>query len=109
MSYSWKKMIKIINKKFSRADKHTFFCGRPSPLGNPWELKSEDDRDRVIAEYKIWIEDQLEKGNPRVMSALLEILNHHKEHGQVTLQCYCYPLNCHCNVIKDILEKLILT
>lgn len=101
-------MIKITNKRFTKADEHTFFCGRPSPLGNPYPMESEEDRDRVISEYKIWIENQLERGNQRIMNSLLEIVNHHKKHGHVNLQCYCYPSNCHCGVIRDILEKLII-
>lgn len=100
--------IKISNKNFTKSDEHTFFCGRPSPLGNPYPMESEEDRDKVIADYIPWIEKQIENGNPRVLNEILRILNHYKKHGQVTLQCYCYPSNCHCNVIKDILEKLII-
>jgi hypothetical protein len=69
-------------------------------------METESDRDRVIEEYRVWIEDQLEKENPRVMKAILEITNHYKKHGKVTLQCFCYPSNCHCNVIKNIIENL---
>jgi hypothetical protein len=46
------------------------YVGRPTPLGNPFRLLREEDRDEVVARYATWLKEQLRRGNPEVIRAL---------------------------------------
>ena len=100
-------MIQITNKKVDKSDSNTFYCGRPSVLGNPFEMESELDRNIVIDEYKKWLEDKLNVGDITISNRISTMIVHYKSHGELKLMCWCYPKRCHCEVIKEILEKLI--
>ena len=47
--------MEVVNKKtlasLSRGD---VYIGRPSPLGNPFPMKSEKDRDSVVQQFRIY-------------------------------------------------------
>lgn len=77
---------------------------RKSALGNPYFMKSEDERDRVCDQYERWFTFTTGKfGNPVVLEELYRILNIAKEHD-VTLLCWCYPKRCHAETIKKWLD-----
>lgn len=92
--------IQIINIKTSSI-KDYVFCGRGSFLGNPFHIDSSNNRKKVINMYKLWFYDQLKDKN--VLNALKSIVEKHNKDGIVYLGCYCYPLDCHCEVIKKYL------
>jgi hypothetical protein len=98
----------VRNIKYSNKRDHNVYIGRTiynhygevlrkgSPLNNPirMEPKSTDaereaERDRVIAEYGIWLRDKVKAGDPRVWSALRSITE------ASVLMCECYPRKCH--------------
>lgn len=92
-------MISVINKKY------TFFVGRPSPLGNPFVIGKNGARDEVIADYEIWLREQIQNKNPKVCDELNKIYKTALD-CNVLLMCFCCPENCHGNVIvKVLLEK----
>ena len=78
-----------------------------SPLGNPYRLKNSKDaveRQQVIANYRHWLLKQLESDNPQ--SKEIERLKALYDEGQdLTLLCWCSPLPCHGDVIKEILME----
>jgi Domain of unknown function (DUF4326) len=104
-------------------------CDRVSYLGNPFGMTSESDRSDVIqafAEYfKLITEDQEEpsiaagkigfrRGIPvtttwkrptsrQFLNELNRIWNL-SQSEDITLLCWCAPLQCHCNVLKEHFE-----
>jgi hypothetical protein len=42
------------------------YVGRPTPLGNPFRLEKEDQREEVVARYATWLEEELHRGNREV-------------------------------------------
>lgn len=76
-----------------------FFCGRGSRWGNPHKMKTEADRPLVINKFK---------NNPKVkpyVKQLIKYLGSHENITKVKLGCYCAPKACHCDVIKEWIEK----
>ena len=82
-----------------------FYVGRPTPLGNPFRLLREEDREWVVSQYAAWLRDQLRRGNPEVSRALEELYRALKRRGHITLLCFCAPRRCHAEVIAWHLKR----
>jgi hypothetical protein len=82
-----------------------FYVGRPTPLGNPYRLIKEEEREQVVARYATWLEHQVRRGNPEVIRALEELYRSLKRQGEVTLICFCAPRRCHGEVIAEHLKR----
>jgi len=82
-----------------------FYVGRPTPLGNPFRLEREDQRDQVVNQYAAWLRDQLRRGNPEVIRALEELYRALRNRGTITLICFCAPRRCHGEIIAEHLRK----
>jgi hypothetical protein len=82
------------------------YVGRPTPLGNPFRLLREEDRDEVVARYATWLKEQLRRGNPEVIRALEELYRTLKRRGSITLVCFCAPRRCHAEVIAEKLRLM---
>lgn len=95
--------IYIVNKHHKPTVK-TIYCGRGSPLGNPFQMKAKEERDKVCDEYKEYFNHQITIGNDAMLSQL-RLIWREWQHKDVYLECYCYPLRCHCETIRDFLLK----
>lgn len=95
-------MIKILNKR--NGDKGVY-CGRPSPLGNPFHMRNEKDRDEVCDRYQEWFDDMVRRKNPQVMRELNRLKRILDRDGELNLLCWCAPKRCHCETIKRCLES----
>jgi len=82
------------------------YVGRPTPLGNPFRLEREDQREEVVARYAAWLEEELRKGNPVVTRALKELYRTLQRQGSITLICFCAPRRCHAEVIGEHLKLM---
>jgi len=82
------------------------YVGRPTPLGNPFRLLREEDRDEVVARYATWLKEQIRRGNPAVTQALEELYRTLKRRGNITLVCFCAPRRCHAEVIAEKLKLM---
>jgi hypothetical protein len=92
-------MIKV-GKKW---DKGAIYIGRGSPLGNPFVMSSEIERDHVCDLYEDWLKARIEERDPKVIDALNHIaIKSRKE--DVTLGCFCAPKRCHGDTIKRVIE-----
>lgn len=80
-------------------DKGAQYIGRGSPLGNPFVMASEADRDAVCDQYERWLHERVEKRDPKVMAAL-ERLQLLAREGDVILGCFCSPKRCHGDTIR---------
>ena len=96
-------MIKIGNRKNGDWG---VYCGRPSPLGNPYEMEDQSikERNRVCNLYTLWLHDKIAEEDPSVLRMFQNLDEAHKYSGELTLLCWCAPLRCHCETIKRYLE-----
>jgi hypothetical protein len=99
-------MITIENKKIYTGD--GFYIGRPSPLGNPFPVDKHNSRSVVIEKYRGWLIERLKSINP-TSKAFNILLEHYKKEGSLTLICWCAPLQCHGEVIRDLILERIKT
>jgi len=93
-------MIRIVNKR-----NYTglgIYIGRPSPLGNPFVIGRDGDREEVIRKYRDFLEIAIH--NDERIKAEFERLEELNKKGDVILICWCAPSKCHGDVIKEIIE-----
>jgi len=95
--------IYVVNKRAFGGE--GIYVGRPSVLGNPFPMKGEADRDRVIVKYRVWLWQKVrERG--QVFAELMRIRKL-AEQGEVRLICWCSPKPCHGDVIRRCVEWMI--
>ena len=97
-------MITIENKKTHRDE--GIYIGRPSLLGNPFEIGVDGERADVIRLYRRWLWDRiLEQGE---VYAELKRLARLAKQGDLTLICWCFPKPCHGAILIRAIEWLNL-
>ena len=84
-------------------DKDAQYIGRGSPLGNPFFMADESQRDKVCDQYQVWFEAKIAAKDPAVMQEL-ERLHSLAQQGDLILGCYCAPKRCHGETIKAYLD-----
>lgn len=78
-----------------------FRVDRVSPVGNPYFMAKEEDRERVCHLYKLDFPEIAKK------EYIQKMLDAYKEHGRLRLFCWCAPKQCHAEIIRDyLLEKV---
>lgn len=105
-------MIYVVNKYKHLSTNNDIYVGRGSPLGNPYthirnNTKAEyvvSSRNVAIAIYENWLSQKIKDKDPDVCNMLNKIYSMAKR-GDVNLVCYCFPKNCHANIIKRIVES----
>jgi len=100
------------------ANKHTYkgegiYVGRPSVLGNPWSsvkssivdrAKLVENPDIAIELYGNWLDEKMKTVN-EVSREIFRLVEVYKKEEKLTLICWCFPKNCHANIIaKKIME-----
>ena len=109
-------MIYIYNRRTETHNKNDFYIGRGSILGNPYShikdrktkaIYEAKDRDDAIDKYSYYF-DLMYGSNKTFTQAIDEIYEVYKSGDDVFLGCFCKPLRCHGDVIKEKLEKLLL-
>jgi len=105
-------MIIVVNKRTHTPTMYDVYIGRPSPLGNPYSVAT-FGRDRCIDLYRDEFEKMIStKANTEHFNyalcriQLTKIWDLHRK-GIVNLVCYCAPLACHGDVLKEFLESVI--
>ena len=106
-------MINVLNIRNGNIEfnENTIYCGRApkhagnwikeSVLHNPFKLKNESERVSVLLQFREYFNCLPQKDN--FVKRLKEI---HDKYGELNLACWCSPKMCHCNVIKEEVEKL---
>lgn len=77
-----------------------------SPLGNPFIIGRDGDRDEVCDLYEAWFQAKVEVKDPAVMQELRRLYRIAKD-GDLTLGCFCAPQRCHGETIKRFLEQYL--
>lgn len=86
-------MIPVINQRHTKMLPGDVYIGRPSPVGNPFVIGKDGNREQVIALYEEWIDMHPE---------LIERLSDRQPRRLV---CWCAPLACHGDVLARKLEE----
>lgn len=95
---------------------NSFYIGRGSVLGNPYtHIKDKKtkaiyevkDRDEAIDRYSDYF-DLMYGSNIAYTKAIDEIYDIYKSEKDVYLGCFCKPLRCHGDIIKEKLEKRLI-
>ena len=78
---------------------HREYVGRPSKLGNPFPMRKEADRAKVVKQYTAWLRSQYAAKGPvrRELERLLSIARQQP----LELVCFCAPKGCHADVIRN--------
>lgn len=109
-------IIKVANKKTLSPELGftDIYIGRPSPLGNPYPMAQESDRDTVVELYHQWLWNQIRwAGDPThehtAYNELIRISRMVKAGKNVRLICWCSPAPCHGDIIVRAINWLIST
>lgn len=99
-------MITVVNR---HAGVDGEYIGRPSPLGNPFIIGPDGDRDEVIAKYRRWLWLQMDidagPGN-QVMVELHRLTDLYDTGKPLVLVCWCAPRPCHGDVLSNAITWL---
>lgn len=81
---------------------------RSIALGNPFKTftHTEPAHQSVVRQYRGWLKERIQAKDP----AVCQELNRLKQKaliGDLVLACWCKPLSCHGDVIKQYLEWAI--
>ena len=81
------------------------YIGRGSPLGNPFIIGPHGNRAQVIERYGYWLTGELRPdGNAAIRAEISRIIDLAVQYQEVELICFCKPLSCHGDVIKQVVE-----
>ena len=95
---------------------NNFRCYRPFALGNPYtHIKNKETkaiyqvptRDDAVKAYDHYF-DIMYRSNLKFKKAVDYIYEKYKSGEDVYLECYCKPEPCHCDIIKEKLEKRLI-
>lgn len=99
-------MIKVVNIKTHKSTPYDVYVGRPSLLGNPFIIGKDGDRSQVIEKYRIWLKERLSYPKSIVYVEFNKAVELARN-GDVNLVCYCAPLSCHADIIKEEIERIL--
>ena len=91
--------ITVVNKHHKQTGE---YIGRGSPLGNPFPITPNCTRHQAITNYKVWLDNRITMNDPAVCNELNRLAELAQQ-GELKLQCFCKPLPCHGDVIKQVL------
>lgn len=83
---------------------------RPSPLGNPFSHKPSQfavtrvpSREEAVARYREWLDGKLGDLRSPQSLELSRLLRIFAARGELTLLCWCHPLQCHAGVVREVM------
>ena len=95
---------------------YNVYIGRGSVLGNPYTLDGKKSslarlsfptREEAINAYKLYFNSMYE--NDMEFKLTVDGLYEKYNNGEdIYLQCFCKPLSCHGDYIKEVLEKRLI-
>jgi hypothetical protein len=99
--------VEIVNIHHKPTEPY-IYCGRGSPVGNPhiMRINTRTERALVCDACAVTFAKWVESGKPKVMGHLRDIWRKGRtQQNVVRLGCYCAPHRCHCETIKQFIEK----
>jgi hypothetical protein len=93
--------ITVVNRK--QRVPGAIYCGRGSPLGNPYRMNSEAQRDQVCEQYETYFKENVKVPGP-LRDEVIRIYRL-AQNQDIALECFCAPKRCHCDTIKAFIEE----
>lgn len=103
--------IFVVNKKEYNGQGISMYIGRPSTLGNPFTHLEE----KTLACYKVKTREEAVENYREYFYAMLgteykfklaiDWIEEKSKKGDVHLVCWCAPLPCHGDIIKEYLDS----
>ncbi len=103
---SVKASIEVVNLHDENIEGMIIYVGRPSILGNPYEIGKDGSREEVIKKYRKWLW-VMHKSNGNARKILDKLVDIAKKH-EIKLGCWCAPRECHADVIKKYIMWRII-
>lgn len=97
--------IRVLNRR--KVGGRGEYVGRPNPLGNPFKLERESDRDAVIERYEVWLKQRIAARDRTVGDELNRLYRIARDEGELDLVCWCAPRRCHADVIRCLLLEVL--
>ena len=79
---------------------------RGTPLGNPFHIGKDGNRDQVCDKYMVWLKQQRAAGGP-AEAELIRFAEMWVRNGRLVLTCCCAPKRCHGLEIKMAIEGIV--
>lgn len=89
----------------SRVNDCDYKVDRTSPLGNPFKMFNESERDSVCDQFEIYFEKQILANQPIIMAELRKIKKLAQDKTVFKLGCHCKPKRCHADTIAYFLNN----
>lgn len=97
--------VTVINT-YHKTDKgDATYIGRGSPLGNPWPITKDQNRDVVCDKYADWIYEKIQDTSSPQHLEIQRLIYLNRAGKDVQLKCFCAPKRCHGDTIKEIVER----
>ena len=77
-----------------------------SALANKYKIGRDGDRSEVIAKYRTWLWEVVQKKNSKAWNELCELVKRYKNGEELSLVCWCKLVLCHGDVLKNCIEYL---
>ena len=100
------KVVNIENFHENEVDGEVINIMRPSILGNPFRMNSEDEREIVVRKFYHYLREQFKK-KEEVYQELMNIVEKLNAGKDVYLVCSCSPMLCHGDVIANAVMGII--
>lgn len=105
----WKMRLLIGKKARSLTGFKNIPVDRSTPLGNPYVMHREEQREEVCELFKHWFKSQLkEQKNEPLLHAFEEIYYALEDGYYVNLQCHCMPSSCHAESIRNEVIAMLI-
>lgn len=99
-------VIEICNIKTTCLEyPYDFYIDRRSPLGNPFHMQNESQRDFVCDRYEQYFNDMIKCKSHEFIGTLDLMMRQYKIHNKLRLFCWCAPKRCHGETIKNFIEN----
>ena len=83
------------------------YCGRGSPLGNPYIPVVDGDRDQVCDKFEVYFEKQVWTAGSAIEHEVRALARKLLADGRLRLGCFCAPLRCHTETVRrHLIENL---
>lgn len=87
-------MPTVLNKKHAGVPAGAVYIGRPSVFGNPFAMRSEEDRNLVCDQFEQYVRER-----PQLIARIKRELK-----GK-DLVCFCAPKRCHGDLLLRIANE----
>ena len=78
---------------------------RSSPVGNPFYMHNESERDSVCDKYEQYFAEHIIKGADKAFRDYIVSIYRTAQKQDVALGCFCFPRRCHADTIARFINS----